>query len=652
MTVRAPASGSARDAIRCVTAVAVALTALATSALGRTAQGQIIQLQPNASEVGMESRAERWWYDRARPTQFSMFGEWFSASASGMLVAPGVFAWSGTVRPYIGQQDGSGAANGFDSRNLGLSFGANLLAAFPVTLSLNAHRSSGHLRAGLGGENDFFTSGGGGILSWRNRPLPITVELANRATADSWTSVTTNAPIRRDEILRDLRFQAQNSKTLLLVERIGYRDRLGSLSFRSVDATFEHALRWGTGSVLNTSWQGGRRAGSYAYDRSSVGWRVLLHHSDAASTDAYVQRRGGTSAGIHAQSVAAGGSFRVRRGAAWNGALSGAWNATDFRDGGTSNALAGWRMQGFRALPRGVTMTGNVAATYERLNQWTSGDRLLEVFDERHVVDERRPVTLVNPRIDSTSIEVRNLDQTLVFASGIDFRIVPLGASLQLQLLPGSRIRTGDVLLVHYRFTPTGEGAHGIAGLSGDVSLGNSTLMLRASGAVHDASGAPGSEATRLLSGNDRGVGLTLRQGIPGGRLDLDAQHRRRTGSANDFLTNELRLGIVPRGSMRWQTNLGVRGSTSHVAGQVLTLASADAAVTWMPRASLRLLLSGERWLWLPSNATHEQYTGGALEVDWQLGRIETQWRFAAQRRVAQLDNNQHRMSARIVRRF
>ncbi|HEX4934365.1 MAG TPA: hypothetical protein VFV33_14340, partial [Gemmatimonadaceae bacterium] len=204
MIARARPGGAIRLATRAVACLAAALGTCALSAVLSPAEGQIIQLQPNANELGLESRAERWWYDGLRPSQFSMFGEWVSVSASGMLVSPGVLSWSGTVRPYIGQQDGSRAASAFDSRNLGLSFGANLLAAFPVTLSLNAHRSSGRLRAGLGGENEFFTSGGGGILSWRNRALPVTVEVANRATADSWTSFTTHAPIRRDELLRNV----------------------------------------------------------------------------------------------------------------------------------------------------------------------------------------------------------------------------------------------------------------------------------------------------------------------------------------------------------------------------------------------------------------------------------------------------------------
>jgi hypothetical protein len=652
MNARTRACGVIRLADRVVARVTAAVGTCAVSALLSPVHGQILQLQPNSSELGVESRAERWWYDGLRPTQFAMLGEWLSVSASGMLVTPGVFAWSGTVRPYIGQQDGSRTANGFDSRNLGLSFGANLLAALPVTLRVNAHRSSGHLRAVLGGENDFFTSGGGGILSWRNRPLPLTLEVASRATADSWTSVTTHAPIRRDEVLRNVRFQAQNSKTLFALDRLSYKDRLGSLSFRSIDATFEHALRWGTGSVLNTSLQAGQRAGSFSYNRTAAGWRVLLHHSERASTDAFVQRRGGTSAGVRARSVATGGTFRLRGRDGWNSALSGSWNATDFREGGTSNALAAWRVQGFRALPGRATVLGNLAATYERLNQWTSGDRFLEAFDERHVVDDGRPLTLGNLRIDSTSIEVRNLDQTLVYASGIDYRIIPIGASLQLRLLPGSRIKPGDVLLVNYRFRSAGEGVNGVMGLSADLAVGNAMLMLRASGSLRDASGSQGSEARQLLSGRDGTVGVTLRHRIPGGRLELDAQHRRRTGSANDFLTNEVRMTLVPRGSPRWQSNLGVRGSTSRVAGEELTLASADAAITWTPIASLRVLLTGERWLWLPSNAMNEEYVGGALEVDWQIGRIETQWRYAMQRRVVQVDNNQRRLSARIVRRF
>ena len=169
---------------------------------------------------------------------------------------------------------------------------------------------------------------------------------------------------------------------------------------------------------------------------------------------------------------------------------------------------------------------------------------------------------------------------------------------------------------------------------------------------MHAARGTANGQDAHQLSGSDHMLGATLRHALFRGRVELDAQYRSRTASANDFSTSEVRLGFVPRGTERWQSNVGLRGSTSAVARERLTMASADAAVNWAASPSLRLLATGEHWLWLPSNGFTERFYSGALELNWQFGRIESSVRYTVQRRIARLDNNQHRITARVVRRF
>ena len=616
------------------------------------AQQQLFRLAPNGSEVGMESRSERWWYDGRRPSQFTMFGEWFSLSANGMLIFPGVFAWSGTVRPYFGQQDGTGTANAFDSRKLGLSLGGNLFAALPVSLAFNAHRSSGHLRAGVGGENEFFTSGGGGILAWRNGWFPVTLDVSSRATEDSWTSVRSLAPIRRAEVLRDVRLQAQSSKTTLLIDRVGYRDRLGSLSFRSLDGTLEHALRWGTGSVLTTTLQSGRREGSFPHSRNAVGAQVFLRQTPRASTDFYAQRRGGTSSGIAVDNRTLGAAFRIQSREWLHNSMAAAWNGTTFRDGGTTNALYTWRSQVNRRLRGAATLNGALVASLERLGQSSSGSRFLDVVDERYTLEASRTFTLLNPRVDTSSVVLRNPDQTILFVPEIDYRLILVGASVRVQVLPGSRLAAGDVVVVSYRYEALRSGRHDVRGLAADVAIGTSELMIRASESIRDAEGSGNAQDARFLSGHDRTLGVTIRHGVPGGRLEFDAQRRSRRASANDFLTDEARIGFAPRGSGSWHSSLGLRGSTSSIADERLSMASADAALNWTASPKLRFLATGEHWLWLPSNSVTERFFAGTFEVNVAFGRIESSVRYMVQRRIARVDNNQHVMTARIVRRM
>ncbi|MEQ1690307.1 MAG: hypothetical protein ABMA00_03430, partial [Gemmatimonas sp.] len=572
--------------------------------------------------------------------------------ATGMLVSPGLLAWSGTIRPYFSQQGGSGRGNGFDTRSLGLSLGGNLFASRPVSLAFNAHRSSGRLRAGVGSESDFSTAGGGGVLSWRNRWFPMMLDVSRRSINDSWTSIRSQTPILRNDVIRDVRLQAQSTKTHLLINQVNFRDRLDGRSYRALDGTLEHAFRWGTGSALNTTLQSGQREGSYPYDRSAVAARVLLHHTPRVTSDYHLQIRRGTSSGVSADHRASGATLHMQNRGGWSNMLSAAWNATQYVDNRNANALYSWRSQINRRMGDRINISGTVSASVENISQTQSGTDDIVVVDERHAVDDGRTFVLINGRIDTTTIILRGDAQAVVFLVDIDYRLVVIGTTVRVQVLPGSRLAVGDVVIASYSFRALRSGRHTVEALATDLTVGTNTLMFRGSESIRDASVAGDAQDARLLSGRDRVLGVTLRHRVRNGKAELNGQHSRRLASTNDFRTDEVRLGFAPAGSDRWQSNLGLRASKSTVAGEQLTLVSGDLALNWTASPTLRVLGTSEHWLWQPSHGLTERFLASALEVNWQFGRVESSVRYMFQRRTARLDNNQHRVTARLVRRF
>lgn len=632
-------------------ALLIAALGLPAPACAVSAQS-LIRLAPQGSEIGTEARSEQWGVRGRKPSRSQWLGEWVSVSLNGLLVSPRVFSWSLTLRPYLSQQGGSQASVDVSARNTGLSFGANLLAGLPVSASLYAQRSSGEMVSGQGGSSVFRSATLGGALQWRNDALPLQLSVNEHEKEDAWQSVTSAPPFLRNELLRSARLEARNSKLTLSLERIGFADRIGPLSFGSSSATAAHTLRWGHGSTLLTQVQAESRDGSFAYDRRGGGARLNIRHTPIATSTAYVDRRQGTMTDLENQQVAMGYDFRHQTSSWIANSASLAWNRSMQGSTRVATARYGSRTELQRQLARGYHLSATAGTTVERVDQDFGDDAFTHVFAEPYVVEATRGFELRHPDVDVTTIRIRSVDQTLLYVRDTDYGVFVTGSVVRIQALPGGRLQPGDALLLDYRYAVREGGRHNVVAMTGDIAVGNGWGNIWMSEATRQASSNGPERAASALGGRDRSLGLSFHRTVGLGRVAVDVLRRTRWRSVADVRSNDAHVTYTPStiGSRRW--SFGARATSSHAGGQSLISTAADASLMWNVSPGLQLLANGEHWFWRPGHAAPERYMTGTAEVNWRFGQMDLTTRYIFQRRILQVVSDQHRLLFRLVRHF
>lgn len=630
---------------------ALATVLLAAAAHG--AQGQdVLRLSPQGNEVGIESRVERWAMDGRTVSRTAWFGEWVSLSLSGMLVSPRVLSWSGSLRPYVSQQGGTASTDDNALRNTGVSLGVNLLAGFPVSAALYVHDAGGQAVSATGGASDYRSATTGATLLWRNDALPVTVNLSRRATEDAWQASPGAVPLRRDEDLAAARMEARSSKMALVAERLRFVDRVGALDFESTSLALDHTLRWGRGSWLATQFQSEHRDGSFAHARSGGGLRLQVRHAEPTTSQLYVDRRWGHAAGIPVRQEAAGYELRNRIGGGATVVGTTSWSRSAHGRTSQSTARLGSRVEVGLALPRGVRLAAAGTANLERVSRVLGSSDWSYVFAESYRVEETRGFRIPVAGIDPSSIQVRSLDQTILYVRETDYTVRADGGAIRIQVLAGGRLDRGDVVLVDYRFEALDAGEHRVRGLAGDVSLGTESASLWMADGVRvaDSDGAPG--MARSLEGRDRTLGGTVRRRLGDGRVVIDATRRTRTRSVADVASTEFHAVWIPSTGTARRWTWGLRHLASASQGNRLRSLSVDGTFSWPVSPDLQLLAGAERWLWAAAGTPTERFLTVNGEVNWRIGRIELVSRYTYQQRVLVASGDQHRVTFRAVRRF
>ena len=625
---------------------------LLLGAVSRSISAQnLVRFSPQGNEIGSESRIERWGTN-GQPRSLSLaFGAWMTLSLQGMLVSPRLLSWSMSVRPYSGQQSGSSETSESGLRNTGMSLGANLLSGFPVSASLYSQRSAGRMSSATGGTSDFQTSSAGATVLWRNDPIPVTLTLSRRSTDDAWQTSPSATPLFRDEVLTTSRLEARSSKLAVAMERLDFIDRLGALDFASRSLVADHTLRWGKGSWLATQLQSERRTGSFSYDRGGGGIRLQVQHTGTTTSSIFADQRNGTTAGSAVRQRGAGYELRNRTRNWLTLSGSGSWHRSTQGQVDVATSRLGARGEFVRLLPRGVRLTASSAANLERIDR-NLGDRgSVFVFAEPHRIEETRGFDMPVVGVEVASIVVRSTDQTVLYLIDTDYTIITNGANVRIQILPGGRLNSGDVVLVDYRYTAMDAGRHDVLGVAGDAFLGTDAVSVWVAEGLRVAQADAGVADALSLGGRDRVLGVTMRRAIGGGRFTLEASRRSRTRSVADVGTRDLRTTWAPfaGGSTRW--SVGARAATSTARGQRQTSASTDATFAWIASSGVQILSGAEWWLWKP-DGTAETYLTANAELVWRFGQVEMNARYVFQQRTLIVDSDQHRGTLRVVRRF
>jgi len=81
---------------------------------------------------------------------------------------------------------------------------------------------------------------------------------------------------------------------------------------------------------------------------------------------------------------------------------------------------------------------------------------LLQVFDEQYALVGTTPLELTHEFIDASTIVVRNISRTQVFVEGLDYRLIIIGSTVQIQRLTAGNILDGETVVLTYSYDTGG----------------------------------------------------------------------------------------------------------------------------------------------------------------------------------------------------
>jgi hypothetical protein len=627
--------------------------ALVTAVLPGVAWSQrVIQLTPNAGEIGFDYQGVARGYGDGQPSANSEYRQWIQIPIAGSVLAPHVLSYRLVVRPLFTQATATGLERPLSSRHIGSDFDMSLLQAKRLSFHAAASRSAGRTRGGFGGESDFGLSNLSASTQLRSVYLPLRLSYAQRDVRDRWRASLDASPILRDERHTSAQLSVQSSKTLLRFEQLALHDRIGALDFTARRGNFSHQLRWGRGSAAESLVEYEDRGGDGAQRRTLWSERLQLRHTPAVSTSYFFSRSATGIAGrlSRARSFGGGLSFRATR---WlSAAASAGRHGSDSPGARSDSYVISPRLDVSFTPVRRVQLQAGAAGGYERQSLDIPTNAWLDVLDERHAVDLRRTVTLRNPRADPASLVVRNGEQTTTYTVGIDYQVVETGSLLQLQILPGSRIAVDDVIVLTYRYAPLPGRRREMLDRSLNARLSVGSLSIYHARAIRDAHTLAAVDGELLPNSRSEVTEVRLWRSTGIGTLDLSARHRDQQEVFGDYLDREIRLSLAPPRVRKFETSLGMVASDGANDGRRVRVLSANAAVALAVTSALRLHTNVDAWLWRLDAEPDQRYLNGLVDVEWRIGQIETRWRYEHQHRRSTLATDQTRMSAYLVRRF
>jgi CSLREA domain-containing protein len=119
--------------------------------------------------------------------------------------------------------------------------------------------------------------------------------------------------------------------------------------------------------------------------------------------------------------------------------------------GNTANQSGAGIYQNFRGI---TTLTNTIVADNDTIDEDTDF-----VFDERHLMVGLQPVILRQQDVIASSIVVTDLNGSIVYDEGLDYRVTQIGGGAETELMrtPTSNIADGELVLVDYAYELIGD---------------------------------------------------------------------------------------------------------------------------------------------------------------------------------------------------
>lgn len=589
------------------------------------------------------------------------FREWLLFRTNGYVSDPRLVKFDLTLRPLLGQRSWTGplpSPNGNIQRLDGRG-ALTLLSGAPVSLRLDGLRVADDQVLRYGAEQSLDLETWGTRLDLKWRPLPIWAEYRDesRRLIDRPRPETVRP---RDESWRSFRIGAENRKTRLWFERLDYDNRIGATDFLQNKLDAHNRFRWGKGSQLTSLFQYLDRSGSGAVERLSWKQRARLQHTLAVRSDLGYVLYDQTTPADFRRGWEADYTASVRTSARLELLLEGWSRYTAFRVGSQSYSRIGPRAVFGTRLVGDIDLRIGAGTGYEWHAQQVNEEGTGTVVDERYVVSPSGSFFLREPFPEPLSVVLKSEDATLTFEPGLDYRLVPTGALLEVVTLPGGRLEPGAVVLADYAFRllPGGSADAWIYDYDITVSAGPVSLYHRRRQQTELGDGPPTPIAS-LREYDDMTVGIRASSGSPVGTLSLTAQYDERSARTFDF------SGFQVRGS--WGFLLGPRlratisgGWSRRANGTEYSIWEGESRLEWTVVPGLRLVGRLSAYDWVDTEGSdfasppdsEERFVGGGLGAEWRVHKFVVGARYDHNVWTLGFERTEDRVYVRVAREF
>ena len=573
---------------------------------------------------------------------------------------PGLVSFDVTLRPLLGQRSWAGqvpSASGSIERLDGRG-AVHLLSAAPVSLTLDGFRISDDQVLRYGAEQAFDNAGWSGRLEANWKPLPLSLEYRDesRRLAD----LPRPGELRlRDQSWRRVRVKAENRKTDLEYDHIDYTDRIGPTDYVQDRFRANHRFRWGKGSRLTSLFQYLDRDGYGSIERLRWRQQAWVQHTNSVASD--------LSYSLYDETM----STDFRRG--WRVDYAASWrpsNQTRVSIEGLSRRIdmrlsdQGYARVGPRAavrVPLGRALEVRVVGGlgYEWHDQDTSEGGIGTVVDERHVVSPSGSFFLDEPFAIPTTVVIKSTDNSLIYEPGLDYRLVPTGALLEVVSLPGGRLGPGVVVLADYSFEllPGGSATAWTYDYDATLTAGPLAIYHRRARQQERGDGPP-TPISSLREYDDQTFGLRLSGSSPIGTLSLTAEYDEQSARTFDFSGYHVRgsWGFLIRPRLRGQLSGGWSRRENGVKYEIW---ESESSLEWAITPDLRVAarLAAYDWTEVDLGASTpgtraETFLGGGLGAEWRVNRLVVSARFDRNAWTRGFERTEDRLYVKIARQF
>lgn len=592
--------------------------------------GEQIAFRPGTGSSGVELR------------------EWFQIPLSGVLFGPGAVAYDIAFRPTFQQRYQTNVDNPLQARYLDANGRLGLMPGRSLSLQLTGARATGSSSGGFGGRQEFHRTQLLGSLGWQNPYLMAQLTAARRTSDDRWWDAVGGSPLQQVAVERSLGLSLNNSKTQIDVQRLDYQDRINAFQYQTWNGAGLHTLRWGKGSRLLSSYELGEQSGSFENSRRAWSEQLHLQHTRAVATE-YYYRQNRTAVGVVAgRSDAYGGRVSVRP-VPWAALSFEASQAVGNNDG-TRREVTAFSPGAGVTIPiaAGVSFSGSGLTSFESRDSRGAPDVPVAVPDEPHIIPAGRSFTLDQAPVDTASVLVRNASGSLIYQRDADYLLVPVGPAVRIDVPPTSRIVVGDQVRVSYVYlAPAADGPSvafeydlGLRWPFGDLSHRRSRRAARS-----------GADPGGLADFDDQRTSLRLFGHAARGQVSLEAS-RRDVDRAQQLQHDTQVAGSWVRSFALLSLNFGVGWSTAHLGPTRADALNGSVGVGWNVSPALRLQGRFEGLQWDQTGAGIQRYLSAALELQWWLGRLQTDVRFEHHYRDYVALQVIDRLSVQMLRRF